>query len=66
MARTGRVGFLKVNDQKMVEGIASGAFTQLTLLLELFIGGHKNYDEVSGKVQVEKSFEGCIQKVDNF
>lgn len=64
LARTGRNGFLKVDDQPLVEGMASGAFTQLTLTLDLFIGGHRNYDEVAKAAQVTRSFTGCIQKVD--
>lgn len=62
-SRTGRNGFLKVDSQRLVEGMASGAFTQLTLTLDLFIGGHRNFDEVAKAAQVTKSFRGCIQKV---
>ena len=61
--RTGRVGTLKVDNQPYVEGMASGAFTQLTLTLDLFIGGHKNFDEVAKAAHVTNSFQGCIQKV---
>ncbi|ESO03052.1 hypothetical protein HELRODRAFT_80670, partial [Helobdella robusta] len=61
--RTGREGFLKVDDQQMLEGVTSGAFTQLTLTLDLYIGGHRNFDEITQKIQARKSFEGCIQKL---
>jgi len=62
-SRTGRNGFLKVDDQPLIESMSSGAFTQLTLTLDLFIGGHRNFDEVSKAVHMSKSFSGCIQKV---
>ena len=62
--RTGRNGYLRVDGHQLVEGMASGAFTQLTLTLDLFVGGHRNYDEVSKSAKVYKSFKGCIQKVE--
>ena len=62
-SRTGRNGFLQVDNQKLVQGMASGAFTQLTLTLDLYIGGHRSYDEIAKAVRVDKSFEGCIQRV---
>jgi len=46
-----------------VEGMAQGAFTQLTLTLDLFIGGHRNFDEMAKLAHVSKSFRGCIQTV---
>lgn len=61
--RTGRKGFLKVDKQPLVESMSSGAFTQLTLTLDLFIGGHRNFDEVAKAAWVTSSFSGCIQKV---
>ena len=61
--RTGRSGMLRVDGGELVEGVSSGAFTQLTLLLDLFIGGHRNYDEVARAAHVNQSFRGCIQKV---
>jgi pikachurin len=61
--RTGRKGFLKVDKQPLVEGMSSGAFTQLTLTLDLFIGGHRNFDEVAKAAWISTSFSGCIQKV---
>jgi len=62
-SRTGRHGVLQVDGQQLDGIMSSGAFTQLTLTLDLFIGGHRNFDEVSKAVRVSKSFSGCIQKV---
>ncbi|ESO11987.1 hypothetical protein HELRODRAFT_63300, partial [Helobdella robusta] len=62
-SRTGRKGYLKVDDQQLVEGMASGAFTQLTLTLDLFVGGHRNFDEVVPAANINEAFYGCIQKV---
>ncbi|ESP03639.1 hypothetical protein LOTGIDRAFT_224298 [Lottia gigantea] len=61
--RTGLQGTLVVDDQLEMEGDAQGAYTQLTLLENLFIGGHSNYDETSKHVNMTSSFSGCIQKV---
>jgi hypothetical protein len=60
--RTGRDGRLQVDNQPGVEGMSKGAFTQLTLTLDLFIGGHRNYDEVATHAAIRQSFTGCIQK----
>lgn len=62
-SRTGLQGILEVDDQPRSEGEAEGAYTQLTLLEGLFIGGHRNYDEVSKYHNMTNSFVGCIQKV---
>ncbi|KAK6179410.1 hypothetical protein SNE40_011777 [Patella caerulea] len=63
ISRTGLQGTLKVDDELEIEGESQGAYTQLTLLENLFIGGHANYDEMSKHVNISKSFTGCIQKV---
>ena len=63
MTRTGRYGTLKVDDGPPVEGRSQGSFTQLTLSLDLFIGGHRNYDETAKSADVDRSFTGCIQQV---
>jgi hypothetical protein len=61
--RQGRTGRLEVDDQLPVEGTSNGVFTQLTLALDLFIGGHRNFDEVARGAHVRQGFRGCIQKV---
>ena len=61
--RTGRNGEMTVDNQAPVSGISKGGYTQLTLTLDLFVGGHRNFDEVAKKAQVRTAFRGCIQKV---
>jgi len=63
LSRTGRHGSIQVDDQPVVTGQSSGSFTQLTLTLDLFVGGHRNFDETAAMADVRKSFRGCIQKV---
>ena len=63
ISRTGRDGILEVDDQPRAEGLSQGAYTQLTLLQDLFIGGHQNYDETSKYANISTFFSGCIQKV---
>lgn len=63
LERTGKLGHMVVDNQAAVHGSSSGAYTQLTLDLDLFIGGHRNYDEVNRDTGIEAGFKGCIQKV---
>ena len=63
LRRTGRRGSLQVDDQPVVTGQSRGSFTQLTLALDLFVGGHRNFDETAALADVHDSFRGCIQKV---
>lgn len=62
LSRTGRFAILQVDDQIPVHALAPGAFTQLSLPQNLYIGGVPNFDMVSPKVKVRTSFVGCIQK----
>ncbi|KAK6624756.1 hypothetical protein RUM44_011616 [Polyplax serrata] len=63
LSRTGRFAILQVDDQIPVHALAPGAFTQLSLPQNLYIGGVPNFEMVSPKVKVRSSFLGCIQKV---
>ena len=63
VSRTGLQGVMEIDDQPVMEGLAQGAFTQLTLTQDLFIGGHYNFDETSRVANLSSSFYGCIQKV---
>ena len=63
ISRTGRDGYLQLDNQAAVEGMSKGAYTQLTLTLDLFVGGHRNFDEVAKNANIQKAFKGCIQKV---
>lgn len=61
-ARTGREGILKVADQPYAMGMSLGAFTQLSLPLNLYIGGVPNLRDIHQNVQSPEMFGGCIQK----
>ncbi|XP_054277202.1 pikachurin isoform X2 [Macrosteles quadrilineatus] len=63
VSRTGRLAVLQVDKKPPTQILAPGAFTQLSLPLNLYIGGVPNFDMVSPKVKVRTSFVGCIQKV---
>lgn len=62
-ARTGREGILKVDYQPYSMGMSLGAFTQLSLPLNLYIGGVPNLRDIHQNVQSPEMFGGCIQKV---
>lgn len=63
VSRTGRLAVMQVDKRPSSQVLAPGAFTQLSLPLNLYIGGVPNFDMVSPKVKVRTSFVGCIQKV---
>ena len=63
VSRTGMEGVLEVDEEVVAIGQSQGAFTQLTLIQNLYVGGHRNYDETSRLANVTRSFDGCIQKV---
>lgn len=65
ISRTGRDGILEVDEQRKVEGISPGAFTQLSLPLNMYIGGVHDLRDVARKASITESFTGCIQKVSN-
>jgi len=54
---------VQVDDQPVVSGQSHGSFTQMTLTLGFFVGGHRDFDETAAIADVQKSFRGCIQKV---
>ncbi|CAG2062140.1 unnamed protein product [Timema podura] len=63
LSRTGRLAILEVDDLPATQTMTPGAFTQLSLPQNLYIGGVPNFDMVSPKVRIRTSFVGCIQKV---
>ncbi|VDI80814.1 Hypothetical predicted protein [Mytilus galloprovincialis] len=63
VTRTGLQGIMEIDNQLRVEGNAEGGFTQLTLLQDLYIGGHENFDQISKLANLTSSYTGCIQKV---
>lgn len=62
-SRTGLEGVLQVDEQPEVIGQSQGAYTQLTLLENLYLGGHSNFDHTSKHANLTSSFVGCIQKI---
>lgn len=66
ISRTGRLAVLQVDKKPTSQIMSPGAFTQLYLPLDLYVGGVPNFDMVSPKVKVKTSFIGCIQKVNRF
>lgn len=60
------MGSLEVDGQVLRTGQAQGAYTQLTLLDSLYLGGHPNNDHTSKHAKITRSFSGCLQKVTMF
>ncbi|XP_046833468.1 pikachurin isoform X2 [Vespa crabro] len=63
VSRTGRLASLKVEDDPIREILAPGAYTQLFLPLNLYLGGAPSPDLYSLKLKTTSSFVGCIQSV---
>ncbi|XP_066599302.1 pikachurin isoform X2 [Prorops nasuta] len=63
VSRTGRMASLEVEDYPPQEILAPGAFTQLSLPLNLYLGGAPSPDMYSPKMKSTASFVGCIQTV---
>ncbi|KAG1699824.1 Pikachurin [Nymphon striatum] len=63
ISRTARDGLLQVNNQEPVEGLSPGAFTQLSLPLNLHLGGLSDIQHITSHANIKASFTGCIQKV---
>ncbi|XP_078033405.1 pikachurin [Augochlora pura] len=63
VSRTGRLASLEVEDDPPQEILAPGAFTQLSLPLNLYLGGAASTDMYSPKMKTTASFVGCIQTV---
>ncbi|XP_060825849.1 pikachurin-like [Bombus pascuorum] len=63
VSRTGRLASLEVEDDPPQEILAPGAFTQLSLPLNLYLGGAPSTDMYSPKMKTTASFVGCIQTV---
>lgn len=61
--RTARLGTLTVDDQAEVGGYSDGAFTMLSLPLNLFVGGVSDLKDVAREAELVQSFTGCVQKI---
>eukprot|EP00064_Thunnus_orientalis_P002007 superscaffoldBa00000139_g2012 len=63
VSRTAKSGILQVDSQRPMEGIAEGAFTQISCSSPLYIGGVPEYDKTKRTAGVIKPFTGTIQKL---
>ncbi|XP_056640683.1 pikachurin [Diorhabda sublineata] len=63
ISRTGRLAILTVDNQLPMEVLSPGAFTQLSLPQNLYLGGVPNFGIVSSHIKTKTSFVGCIQQV---
>ncbi|XP_049995021.1 pikachurin isoform X3 [Alexandromys fortis] len=63
VSRTAKNGILQVDEQKVVEGMAEGGFTQINCNTDIFIGGVPNYDDVKKNSGILHAFSGSIQKI---
>lgn len=63
LSRTGRLAVLQIDGRLPDQVLAPGAFLQLSLPLNMFLGGVPSFHAVSPKVRVRTSYVGCIQKV---
>ncbi|UXI17871.1 putative splicing factor [Sarcoptes scabiei] len=62
-SRTGRQGWLRVDDQPIAMGLSLGGFQQLSLPLNLYIGGVPNLQHIHHNVQANENYHGCIQRL---
>ncbi|OXA50862.1 Pikachurin [Folsomia candida] len=63
VSRTSRLISLRIDNQPPLMALTPGAFTQLSLPHNLFLGGIPDPDWLSPKVKVQGGFTGCIQKL---
>ncbi|XP_023246649.1 pikachurin-like [Copidosoma floridanum] len=63
VSRTGRLASLEVEDDPAIEMMAPGAFTQLSLPLNMYLGGTPSTEMYSPKLKTNASFVGCVQSV---
>uniref|UniRef100_A0A3B5QJ30 EGF like, fibronectin type III and laminin G domains n=1 Tax=Xiphophorus maculatus TaxID=8083 RepID=A0A3B5QJ30_XIPMA len=63
VSRTAKSGILQVDNQKPMEGIAEGAFTQINCSSPLYLGGVPDYEKTKRTAGVMKPFTGIIQKL---
>ncbi|XP_051952065.1 pikachurin-like isoform X1 [Xyrauchen texanus] len=63
VSRTAKNGILQVDNQRPVEGMTEGAFTQINCSSPLYIGGVPNYDIIKTSSGILRPFSGTIQKI---
>ncbi|XP_022913817.2 pikachurin [Onthophagus taurus] len=64
ISRTGRLAILEVDNQIPIEVLSPGAFTQLSLPQNLYLGGVPNFNMVSPQIKTRSAFVGCVQKIE--
>lgn len=62
-SRTAKNGILQVDNQRPVEGMAEGAFTQIKCSSPLYIGGVPNYDITKPSAGLLRPFSGAVQRI---
>ncbi|XP_073537940.1 pikachurin isoform X1 [Phyllobates terribilis] len=63
VSRTAKNGLMQVDNQKQVEGMSEGGFTQIKCNPDIYIGGVPDYDMVKKNSGVLRPFSGSIQKL---
>lgn len=75
VSRTGRLAVLTVVSYDITseldenaglvtsQGLTPGAFTQLSLSQNLYLGGAPQFHIIQKRIGINESFSGCIQKV---
>jgi hypothetical protein len=67
VSRTGREAYITLDGQEAALGLATapGAFTQLSLGQDLWVGGVAEEPrlQLSAYLPITRGFQGCIQKV---
>ena len=63
VSRTGRLAFLEVDGQPAQSALGPGAFNELSLGQNLYVGGVPTFRLVSPYVPVRRAMRGCVQKV---
>uniref|UniRef100_A0A671PX75 Pikachurin-like n=1 Tax=Sinocyclocheilus anshuiensis TaxID=1608454 RepID=A0A671PX75_9TELE len=63
VSRTAKNGILQADNQRPVEGMAEGAFTQIKCSSPLYTGGVPNYDITKTSAGVLRPFSGTVQKI---
>ncbi|XP_073808036.1 pikachurin isoform X4 [Danio rerio] len=63
VSRTAKNGILQVDNQRPVEGMAEGAFTQIKCSSPLYIGGVPNYDITKPSAGILRPYSGSVQKI---
>lgn len=61
--RTGRVGFLRVNNEELLSNTSHGTLTGLNIAGDLWLGGADQFNVISQHAGVSTGLTGCISSV---